>query len=99
MTTPRRPASGFRRRTGRPRYFARRKVCSFCVDHVKYIDYKEIDTFRRYLSERQKIDARRKTGVCAKHQRARATAIKRARHLALMPFAPDHSTSSAGRAR
>jgi small subunit ribosomal protein S18 len=65
-------------------------VCSFCVDHVKYIDYKELDRFRRSLSDRFKLEARRKTGVCAKHQRGLSTAIKRARHLALLPFSPDH---------
>jgi len=79
----------FRRRPGRPRYFARRKVCRFCVDHVKYIDYKKVEAFRRYLTDRYKIEARRKTGVCAKHQRGLATAIKRARHLAMVPFSPD----------
>ena len=87
MTT--RPA-GRRPRRGRPRYYARRKVCSFCVDKVKFIDYKELDRFRRYLTDRYKLEARRKTGVCAKHQRGLSTAIKRARHLALLPFSPDH---------
>ena len=79
----------FRRRPGRPRYFARRKGCRCCVDHVKYIDYKKVEAFRRYLTDRYKIEARRKTGVCAKHQRGLATAIKRARHLAMVPFSPD----------
>ncbi len=79
----------FRRRPGRPRYFARRKVCRFCVDHVTYIDYKKVEAFRRFLTDRYKIEARRKTGVCAKHQRGLATAIKRARHLAMVPFSPD----------
>ena len=77
-------------RRGRPRYYARRKVCAFCVDHVKYIDYKEVDKFRRFLTDRYKIEARRKTGTCAKHQRGLSTAIKRARHLAMIPFSPDH---------
>ena len=76
---------------GRPRYYARRKVCSFCVDHVEYIDYKQVERIRRYLSDRFKIEARRKTGVCAKHQRGLALAIKRARHLAMMPFSPHHA--------
>jgi|TARA_Y100000310_G_C20661784_1_gene805207 small subunit ribosomal protein S18 len=57
---------------------------------VKYIDYKDVDRFRRYITDRYKMESRRKTGVCAKHQRALATAIKRARHLALIPFSPDH---------
>lgn len=75
---------------GRPRgrYAPRRRVCSFCVEHVKYIDYKDVDRLRRYVSDRAKIEPPRKTGVCAKHQRALSTAIKRARHLALLPFVP-----------
>jgi small subunit ribosomal protein S18 len=77
-------------RRGRPRYYARRKVCSFCVDHVKHIDYKEVEKFRRFLTDRYKIEARRKTGTCSKHQRGLSTAIKRARHLAMIPFSPDH---------
>ena len=87
-----RPGGGFRPggRRGRPRYYSRRKICGFCVDHIEYIDYKDTDRFRRYMTDRWKIESRRKTGVCAKHQRALATAIKRARHLALIPFSPDH---------
>ena len=75
---------------GRPRgrYAPRRRVCSFCVEHVKYIDYKDYERLRRYVSDRGKIEPRRKSGVCAKHQRALSTAIKRARHLALLPFVP-----------
>ncbi len=80
---------GFRR--GRPRYYSRRKICGFCVDHIEYIDYKDTDRFRRYMTDRWKIESRRKTGVCAKHQRAMSTAIKRARHIALIPFSPDHA--------
>ena len=97
MTMRRGPGGGPGRRPGRPRYYARRKVCSFCVDHVKHIDYKQVDKFRRYLSDRHRIEARRKSGVCAKHQRALSTAIKRARHLALIPFSPDHPTGGARR--
>ena len=78
------------RRGGRPRYFRRRKVCSFCVDHVDYIDYKDVDRFRRYITDRFKIESRRKTGVCSKHQRGLAAAVKRARHIALIPISPDH---------
>ncbi|MBI4308413.1 MAG: 30S ribosomal protein S18 [Chloroflexi bacterium] len=90
----RRGAPGGRREGGRReggrRYFARKKVCSFCVDHVKVIDYKDAARLRRYISDRGKIDPRRKTGTCAKHQRALAIAIKRARHIALLPFTPEH---------
>jgi small subunit ribosomal protein S18 len=64
----------------------RRRVCAFCVEKVKLIDYKEAGKFRRYISDRCKIEPRRKTGVCAGHQRDLSVAIKRARHLALLPF-------------
>jgi small subunit ribosomal protein S18 len=67
----------------------RRKVCSFCLDHVEYIDYKEVTRLRRYLSDRGKILPRRMTGTCAKHQRALTVALKRARHIALLPFAAE----------
>ena len=67
----------------------RKKVCSFCVDKIDYIDYKDSVKLRRFLSERGKILPRRTTGTCAKHQRQLTTAIKRARHLALLPFVAD----------
>lgn len=67
----------------------RRKVCSFCLEHVEFIDYKEVARLRRYLSDRGKILPRRMTGTCAKHQRALTVALKRARHIALLPFAAD----------
>jgi small subunit ribosomal protein S18 len=75
---------------GRGRYIPRRKVCQFCVDKIAIIDYKEPARLRRYVSDRGKIEPRRKTGTCAKHQRALSTALKRARHLALLPFTADH---------
>ena len=68
---------------------ARKKVCGFCVDKVENIDYKDIARLRRYMSERGKILPRRITGNCAKHQRALTVAIKRARHVALMPYVQD----------
>jgi small subunit ribosomal protein S18 len=68
----------------------RRKVCAFCADKTSQIDYKEINRLRRYLSERAKIEPRRKTGTCAEHQRQLSTALKRARHVALLPYAPEH---------
>ncbi len=68
----------------------RRKVCAFCADKSKTIDYKEVNRLRRYVSERAKIEPRRKTGTCAQHQRALAVALKRARHVALLPIAPQH---------
>jgi len=64
----------------------RRKVCSFCVDHIEYIDYKDTVRLNKYISERAKILPRRMTGTCARHQRALTTAIKRARHVALLPY-------------
>ena len=64
----------------------RRKVCSFCVDKVEAIDYKDVAKLRRYMSERGKILPRRMTGTCARHQRQLTEAIKRARHIALMPY-------------
>ena len=65
---------------------ARKKVCAFCVDKVSEIDYKDVAKLRRYLSERGKIVPRRVTGTCARHQRQLTTAIKRARHIALLPY-------------
>lgn len=67
-----------------------RRVCSFCVDKTRYIDYKEGDGLRRYISDTGKILPRRKTGTCAKHQRSLALAIKRARHVALLPYSDEH---------
>ena len=74
----------------RARYVARRKPCSFCVDKVESIGYKDPAKLRGYISDRGKIEPRRRTGTCAKHQRALAVAIKRARHLALLPYVPAH---------
>ena len=70
-------ASGFR---------PRRSVCSFCVDKVRVIDHKDVKTLEPYLDSYAKIRAARKTGTCAKHQRRLAVAVKRARHMALIPF-------------
>ena len=74
------------RRGGGGRYVPRRKVCGFCVDNIDEVDYKDIARLRRHLSERGKIEPRRKLGTCAKHQRSLTVAIKRARHVALLPF-------------
>ncbi len=83
------PRSNVGARWSRGRYPPRRKVCSFCVDK-REIDYKDSAKLSRYISDRGKIEPRRRTGTCAKHQRSLAVAIKRARHLALLPFAPEH---------
>lgn len=64
----------------------RRKVCSFCVDKVEDIDYKDVAKLRRFMTERGKILPRRISGNCAKHQRQVTLAIKRARNIALLPF-------------
>lgn len=74
------------RRGGRK---GRKKVCSFCVEKVETIDYKDVPRLRRFISERAKILPRRVTGTCAGHQRELTIAIKRARHLALLPYTAD----------
>lgn len=74
-----------RRNTG----MRRRKVCQFCADKDKKIDYKDVDTLKNYITERGKILPRRVTGTCAMHQRAITTAVKRARVVALLPFDAD----------
>lgn len=61
-----------------------------CAEHMKSVDYKDIGFLRRYVSDRARIETRRKSSSCAKHQRAVARAIKRARHLALIPYTPGH---------
>jgi small subunit ribosomal protein S18 len=77
----RRPGGGFRRRV---------KTCAFCADKNLEIDYKQPDLLGRYVSDRGKIRPRRQTGTCARHQRQLSIAIKRARHLALLPFVVEH---------
>lgn len=67
----------------------RKKVCVFCVEKVENIDYKDVTRLKRFVSERAKILPRRVTGTCAKHQRELTTAIKRARHVALLPYTAD----------
>ncbi|WP_048783699.1 30S ribosomal protein S18 [Streptococcus sp. 263_SSPC] len=64
----------------------RKKVCYFCANHIDYIDYKDVDLLKRYISEKGKILPRRVTGTCAKHQRTLTVAIKRARIMGLLPF-------------
>jgi small subunit ribosomal protein S18 len=68
------------------RYYARPKICTFCADRHVTIDYKQSDVLRRFVTEEGKIRPRRQTGTCAKHQRELASAIKRARHIALLPY-------------
>ena len=83
---PRPRSSGW----SRTRYVPRRKVCAFCAGKTKVIDYKDTEKLRNFISDRGKIEQRRRTGTCAKHQRALAIAIKRARHLALLPYVSAH---------
>ena len=83
---PERPDRDQRPRGGRK---GRKKVCAFCVDRIYNIDYKDIPRLRRYISERAKIIPRRVTGTCAGHQRQLTLAIKRARHIALLPYVSD----------
>ncbi len=68
---------------------SRRKVCTFCVDKVETIDYKDIAKLRRYVTEKGKILPRRQTGTCAAHQRELTVALKRARFMALLPYVGD----------
>jgi len=72
------------------KFAPRRRVCAFCTGKIKEIDYKDNTMLSNYISDRGKIEPRRRTGTCAKHQRSLAVAIKRARHIALLPFAPQH---------
>lgn len=81
-------AAGAQRRS--KRQFARkRKVCRFCVDHVDFIDYKKVELLQPFIQERGKIMPRRMTGTCSRHQRWLKIAIKRARNIALLPFAAE----------
>lgn len=67
----------------------KKKICTFCADKIEHIDYKDVARLRKCVSERAKILPRRITGACAKHQRQLTIAIKRARHIALMPYISD----------
>jgi small subunit ribosomal protein S18 len=91
-----RDSRGGPRRPSRGKYIPKRKVCFFCRDKVQYIDYKDPAKLRPYISDRGKISPRRKSGACARHQRALATAIKRSRHLALLPFVAAHMRRTPG---
>ena len=70
-------------------FFKRRKVCRFTAEHIEYVDYKDVKLLQQYILERAKILPRRISGNSARHQRMVSTAIKRARHLALLPFTTD----------
>jgi small subunit ribosomal protein S18 len=81
-----RPASKW----GGGKYAPKRKFCSFCADRSKRIDYKDTGMLSRFISDRGKIEPRRRTGTCNRHQHVLALAIKQARHMALLPFVPEH---------
>jgi small subunit ribosomal protein S18 len=70
-------------------FFRRRRVCKFCVEKIDYINYKDVKILGPFIPERGKIQPRRISGVCATHQRALQTAIKRARQIALVPYTTD----------
>lgn len=84
------------RREGKTKYIPRRRVCAFCAGKVEAIDYKDASALRRYLSDRAKIEPRRRTGTCARHQRMLAMALKRARHIALLPYTAAHIRKTGG---
>jgi small subunit ribosomal protein S18 len=96
--SPDRPAG----RTRAAAFPPKRKSCALCRDHVREVDYKDVDKLRRYTSDRGKIRSRRMTGACRKHQRQVAVAVKRAREMALLPYigandAPPSRARSGGR--
>lgn len=74
---------------GKKVFYRRRKVCKFCADKIDYVDYKDVKLLAGFIPERSKILPRRISGTCARHQRLLQQGIKRARHLALIPFATD----------
>ena len=86
---------------GRPRgkrqYFRKKKVCKFCVEKMDFIDYKRADILSQFVQERGKILPRRMTGVCSRHQRWLGVAIKRARNIALLPYAGSAAGTQAPR--
>ena len=76
-------------KSARPNRKGRKKVCAFCQGKIENIDYKDVNTLKKYVSENGKILPRRMTGTCAKHQRELTTAIKRARAIAILPYTAD----------
>ena len=84
---PERPDRGPGGRDGGRKFFRRKKVCKFCVEKIDDITYKEVRLLQQFVAERGKIVPRRLTGVCTPHQRRLTAAIKRARNIALLPFA------------
>ena len=83
------PKGGSGKEGGKRFFFRRRKVCKFCADKIDYIDYKDVKTLQAFVPERGKVLPRRMFGTCAEHQRKLTLAIKRARNIALLPFAAE----------
>jgi small subunit ribosomal protein S18 len=79
---------------GGRRFGARRRGCAFCIDKIAQADYKDVAMLRRYVTDRGKLEPRRKVGTCAKHQRSVALAVKRARQVALLPYTAEHDRHS-----
>jgi small subunit ribosomal protein S18 len=73
----------------RRRFGRRPRLCAFCAEQVTWMDYKQLDVLKRHVTDQGKIRSRRETGTCARHQRMLARAVKRARHMALLPFAAE----------
>jgi small subunit ribosomal protein S18 len=88
-----------RRAAKEPARRPKKKVCIFCAEHVDWVDYKDVNLLRRFMSDRGKIRARRVSGNCAQHQRDVKVAIKIARELALLPYTQRLATERAGRGR
>jgi small subunit ribosomal protein S18 len=86
----RRPAKGGAAAGGKKQYFRRKKVCKFCVDKIDNINYKDVKLIGQFVADRGKIIPRRISGVCAPHQRRLSEAIKKARNIALLPFAAEY---------
>ncbi|MFH0913786.1 MAG: 30S ribosomal protein S18 [Chloroflexota bacterium] len=79
-----------------PRYTLKRRKCAFCADKNRTIDYREPAKLRAFISDKGRIEPRRRTGTCARHQRVLAIAIKRSRHLALLPYVASHIYKTGG---
>jgi small subunit ribosomal protein S18 len=84
-------SSGRPKSANRRQFMSRPKVCAFCKDTIHIPDYKDTGRLQRFVSEQGKILPRRRTGTCAKHQRGLTVAVKRARHIALLPFVAAHT--------
>ena len=83
------PRGAGQKEAGKRYFFRRRKVCKFCADKIDYVDYKDVKLLSAFVPERGKVLPRRMFGTCAEHQRKLTLAIKRARNIALLPFAAE----------